>query len=128
MDALGLPTSFGRTAPGPVHKPRQQNNPRGGRGKGNQHARRGANPYPAPAPSATTADGGGHVGPLRGRGRARGGGGGGTGRGGARGANDPRGPPPGQRPGFSKEQTEFGTAFYSDSFFENPWAALESKS
>lgn len=84
-------------------------------------------------------------GPPRGRGRGRGGGG--RGRGGSRvshmvlksrpntdptlvvmqGGNDARGPPPGQRPGFSKEQTEFGTAFYSESFFENPWAALESK-
>jgi hypothetical protein len=43
------------------------------------------------------------------------------------GGDDPRGPPPGQRSGFSKEQTATGTAFYSESFFENPWAALESK-
>ncbi|GHJ87570.1 hypothetical protein NliqN6_3972 [Naganishia liquefaciens] len=131
MEAFGLPTSFGRAKP--VNKnaqsstanPQNNSNNRGGR-KGNPNVR--TSPYPPQGSAAgDTEQSERSFGSGRGRGRGRGGGNH-RGRGGARGRDDARGPPPGQRTGFSAEETETGKAFYSESFFENPWAALEAKS
>ncbi|KAJ9102384.1 hypothetical protein QFC21_002784 [Naganishia friedmannii] len=153
MDELGLPTSFGRAPKAPkqakpttnTNSPDQQpqnnvsqrNNGRGGSRRGGAHGQ-GArtSPYPAPIQVAGNAASGadmqvdgfeqGHHTRGRGGGRGRGrGAGGGRGRGNNRNdTSDPRGPPPAHRSGFSKQQTETGMAFISDSFFEDPWAGL----